>query len=61
MEQNLEDKLHLYVINYPKIKLEILPSDVVDILNQKDSKIKELQFRIIQMNKSLDKLDRERV
>ena len=49
----LEERLYSYAENWPEKRIEIIPSEVVELLDEKDLKIKILENRIIELNRQL--------
>jgi len=47
----LEDKLYHYSVNWPSKTLDVLPQDIVDIINGYKSKLKVLESRLAMKNK----------
>lgn len=46
---DIEDKLRNYAQNWPNSKLEIYPNQIVELLDERDDKIKKMEQRIIEL------------
>jgi hypothetical protein len=61
MAEELENKLRRLASDWPTKKIELLPIDIVALLNEKDEKIRLLEERLRLAKTSTDTLDRKRV
>jgi len=53
-ESYLEEKLKNYASNWPNTKIEIYPSEIVEILDEKDLIIRKLENKIIELKKGFN-------